>query len=602
MNNPEPAPRQNAVRRSKKRKRPLAPIIITVVAVGLAWFAWAKTHPSVNPLSQLITAQVSRSNLTETVTATGAIEAQTGAQVNIGSQITGTIKKLNADVGGHVNSGQVIAELNLPDLEAQVRQSKATLQQAETRYKQDVDGKAMEFSQTDNAIVQAKANLRSAEEKLSEAIAAENQQKVQTPASIQQAQTALAASEAALNTANANYKQTVDGANLQIAVAKEQVTQSKANAVNSAVNLKRQMELYKEGYVAASAVDDARATDKVNQSQVASSENNLVLTQQKVTSDLESAKDQVTQAQENVSSAKAALTSAQSNVYLDKTRAAAVRDSQAQVNQSKAALTIAIANKANNILKDEDIKAAKQQVQISQAQLDYNIAELDKSFITSPISGTVLQLAEQQGETLAAGLSAPTLIIVANLHRLEADIYVDETDIGKIRLGQDADITVDAFPNTTFHGKVTKIASGSTIQNGVVTYDVSISLNSMKGLKPDMSANATIYIRKLQNALVVPAEAVNQTVTGSTVNVLETKNGKPTPKTVNVKTGISDGVNTQILSGLTEGQTIILAGMPSGGPMRGPSFFGPSQSNTPKIKAPAGGKPAGPPPGPPPGH
>ena len=597
MNNPEPAPRPNVVRKNKKKKRPLAPIIIIVVAVGIAWFAWAKTHPSVNPLSQLITAKVTRGDLTETVTATGAIEAQTGAQVNIGSQITGTIKRLNADVGGHVNAGQVIAELNLPDLEAQVRQSKATLQQAQTRYKQDVDGRAMEYSQTDNAIVQAKANLRSAQEKLSEAIAAENQQKIQTPTSIQQAQTALTAAQAALNTANANYKQTVDGANLQISVAKEQVTQAKANAANSDVNLKRQLELYNEGYVAASAVDDARATDKVNQSLVVSSENNLVLTQQKVTSDLESAKDQVTQAQENVSSAKAALASAQSNVYLNKTRAAAVSDANAQVNQSKAALTIAMANKANNLLKDEDIKAAKEQVQIAQAQLDFNIAQLDKSFITSPISGTVLQLAEQQGETLAAGLSAPTLIIVANLHKLEAEIYVDETDIGKIKIGQDADITVDAFPHKTFHGKVTKIASGSTIQNGVVTYDVSISLNSMKGLKPDMSANATIYIRKIQNALIVPAEAVTQTVSGSTINVLENKNGNPTPETVTVKTGISDGVNTQILSGVTEGQTIILAGMQTGGPMRGPSFFGPKQSNTPKRKVPAGAKPAGPPPG-----
>ncbi len=597
MNNPEPAPRPNVVRKSKKKKRPLAPIIIIVVAVGIAWYAWAKTHPPVNPLSQLITAKVARGDLTETVTATGAIEAQTGAQVNIGSQITGTIKRLNADVGGHVNAGQVIAELNLPDLEAQVRQSKATLQQAQTRYKQDVDGKAMEYSQTDNAIVQAKANLRSAQEKLSEAIAAENQQNVQTPTSIQQAQTALTAAQAALNTANANYKQTVDGANLQISVAKEQVTQAKANATDSSVNLKRQLELYNEGYVAASAVDDARATDKVNQSQVVSSENNLVLTKQKVTSDLESAKDQVTQAQENVSSAKAALASAQSNVYLNKTRAAAVSDAKAQVNQAKAALTIALANKANNILKDEDIKAAKEQVQIAQAQLDYNIAQLDKSFITSPISGTVLQLAEQQGETLAAGLSAPTLIIVANLHKLEAEIYVDETDIGKIKMGQDADITVDAFPHKTFHGKVVKIASGSTIQNGVITYDVSISLNSMKGLKPDMSANATIYIRKISNAILVPAEAVTQTVTGSTINILANKNGVPTPETIPVKTGISDGVNTQILSGVTDGETIILAGMNSGGPMRGPNFFGPKQSATPKKKAPAGGAPQGPPPG-----
>ena len=73
------------------------------------------------------------------------------------------------------------------------------------------------------------------------------------------------------------------------------------------------------------------------------------------------------------------------------------------------------------------------------------------------------------------GLSAPTLIVVADLNRLQVDAYVDETDIAKVHLGQEADITVDAFPKRPFRGKVTKVASGSTIQNGVITYDVTLS-------------------------------------------------------------------------------------------------------------------------------
>ena len=88
----------------------------------------------------------------------------------------------------------------------------------------------------------------------------------------------------------------------------------------------------------------------------------------------------------------------------------------------------------------------------AQAQVDYAKAQVQKTFIRSPISGTVLQLAAQQGETLAAGLSAPTLIIVADLNRLQVDAFVDETDIGKVRLGQEADVTVDAFPQHVFKG------------------------------------------------------------------------------------------------------------------------------------------------------
>ena len=84
---------------------------------------------------------------------------------------------------------------------------------------------------------------------------------------------------------------------------------------------------------------------------------------------------------------------------------------------------------------------------------------------------------------LAAGLSAPTLIIVADLNRLQVDAFVDETDIGKIRVGQQADITVDAFSKRAFKGHITKVASGSTIQQGVITYDVTIALDGVR--RPD---------------------------------------------------------------------------------------------------------------------
>src|SRR4029077_9317966 len=124
-----------------------------------------------------------------------------------------------------------------------------------------------------------------------------------------------------------------------------------------------------------------------------------------------------------------------------------------------------------NVLKQQDIEQAREAVSVSQAQVNYSKDQLDKTYIRTPISGTVLQLAAQQGETLAAGLSAPTLIVVADLNRLPVDAYVDETDIGKVQLGQNAAVTVDAFPKKVFKGKVSKIASGSTIQQGVITYD-----------------------------------------------------------------------------------------------------------------------------------
>src|SRR2546421_12365262 len=133
-------------------------------------------------------------------------------------------------------------------------------------------------------------------------------------------------------------------------------------------------------------------------------------------------------------------------------------------------------NRSQDTLKQQDIQQARSTMDAAKSQVDYFRAQLDKTFIRSPISGTVLQMAAQQGETLAAGLSAPTLIVVADLNRLQVDAFVDETDIGKVKLGQDADITVDAYSKRVFKGKVAKIASGSTIYDGGFTYERTIAL------------------------------------------------------------------------------------------------------------------------------
>src|SRR5205823_13191998 len=125
---------------------------------------------------------------------------------------------------------------------------------------------------------------------------------------------------------------------------------------------------------------------------------------------------------------------------------------EAQVRQAQAALQLAQGNTAQDVLKQQDVQQAREAVKTAEAQVEYNNAQVAKTSIKSPISGTVLQLAAQQGETLAAGLSAPTLILVADLDRLQVDAFVDETDIGKVRLGLEADVTVDAYPGYVIKG------------------------------------------------------------------------------------------------------------------------------------------------------
>lgn len=554
-------------------------VLVLVILCGGIGLAWSRSRSREGGTGNLLTDTVTRGNLRETVSATGSVTAQTGAEVKIGSQITGRIKHLYADVGSVVKANQVIAELDLPDVEAQLAQAQEGLRNARTKFAQQRSGVPMEKAQTHNAVQEAQEQLNSAQAKLASAQAAVKQQVTQTPADIKRAETALAASEAALSTANSNLNQVQAGANLQVATAEDQMKQAQANNQYAALNLKRQTALLARGFVAASEVDTAQTQETIDESQVETSQKNVSLVQQKVSADLQAAKDQVTQAEQNEDAAQAALVATRAEVNQDAVKRADVNDALAQVRVAEAALKTAQANEAQDTLKLQDVEQAGQAIITAQDQIAYNQAQVDKTFIRSPISGTVLQLAAQQGETLAAGLSAPTLIIVADLNRLQVDAYVDETDIGAVRLGQEAEVSVDAFPKKRFKGRVTKIASGSTIQQGVVTYDVTVALdNPQQQLKPDMTASVTIQTGRRDDVLLVPSEAVKSNGRGVTVSVLVKPDGKSVVQQRTVKTGGTDGVNTEIRDGLKEGETVVLAGMAQQGPARpaGRSPFAPS--------------------------
>ncbi|HLK58681.1 MAG TPA: HlyD family efflux transporter periplasmic adaptor subunit [Chthonomonadaceae bacterium] len=474
------APTSGARKKARRGGRTWLYVVLIALAGGLGWWWWTATHPSDNSNGKLLTDTVKKGDLIESVSATGSVTPQTGAEIKIGSQITGRIKRLYADVGSQVKANDIIAELDLPDVDAQLKQAQANLDAARTRLQQQRDGVKMEQTQTAEAISEAMANVNAAKAKLDSAKAALNQQTAQTPNDILRAQAAVKVAQAALSTANSNQKQVEASANLQIATAQEQVRQAQATAKNANINLERNQTLLNKGFVAQSVVDTAQEQATVAQSQVDAAQQNVQLTKEKVAADRQSASDQVSQAKQNVDAAQAALTSARAESFTDKARQADYENAVAALRQSEAALATARGNASQDILKTEDVKQAEEAVAQAEQQVKYNAAQWDKTIIRAPISGTVLQLAAQQGETLAAGLSAPTLIIVADLNRLQVDVYVDETDIGKVKLGQEADVVVDAFPKTPFIGKVVKVASGSTIQQGVITYDVTISLEKPK--------------------------------------------------------------------------------------------------------------------------
>ncbi len=215
---------------------------------------------------------------------------------------------------------------------------------------------------------------------------------------------------------------------------------------------------------------------------------------------------------------------------------------------------------------EAQLKAAKENYASFDAQFDQEIAQteaeltearvrLSWAFIHAPISGTVSSVTTQQGETVVAGLNAPTFITIINLARLQVDGYVDETDIGQVKPGQDVSFTVDAYPNKVFRGKVRTIYPGAVVRDNVVYYDVAVDIITpyVGYLRPEMTANLTIVAGVRKGVLAVPDKAIRMDLEGKSY-VMVKKSEKWEKRYVT--TGWSSDGFTQIIKGLKEGEEV----------------------------------------------
>ena len=212
-----------------------------------------------------------------------------------------------------------------------------------------------------------------------------------------------------------------------------------------------------------------------------------------------------------------------------------------------------------------------QTVQKAQTNLGY-------ATITSPIDGVVLSKDVEEGQTVAASFSTPTLFTIArDLTDMQVVANVDEADIGNVRDGQRVTFTVDAFPDDTFEGRVKQVRQQGEEESNVVTYEVVISApnNDLK-LKPQLTANVNIYTEEIENVVSVPAKALRFSPSKEMMNDGEkikdcNATNKLWIKEANilkaypVKTGITNGIRTKILEGVKEGTAVITNAKAKGG-------------------------------------
>ncbi|MDR3564336.1 MAG: efflux RND transporter periplasmic adaptor subunit [Negativicutes bacterium] len=226
----------------------------------------------------------------------------------------------------------------------------------------------------------------------------------------------------------------------------------------------------------------------------------------------------------------------------------------------------------------QQLDADRTNYDVAKATYDNVASQLGYTIITAPIDGLVIGKPIPAGQTVAPGISNPmVLLTVADLSKMQIQGQVDESDIGRVKLGQTVDFTVDAYPGKTFTGVVSLISQKAVIQSNVVYYTVYVDVDSPQGLLfPTMTARVAIKVGESKNTLVIPLSAVKEVKGQKTVQVMV--EGKT--QTLPVQLGLSDDEKTEILAGIKEGDQIVLpaakaaAGAQSqpaagGNPMRG---------------------------------
>jgi HlyD family secretion protein len=305
----------------------------------------------------------------------------------------------------------------------------------------------------------------------------------------------------------------------------------------------------------------------------------------------------VTQAEGDLASAQAALELARLNAARTQELFVKKNSSQADVDQATATLHQAEAN-----------------AKIKQGALDKAKADLEHCTITSPIDGMVISRNVDVGQTVAASLQAPVIFAIANdLTKMQIDANVAEADVGVVEVGQNVDFTVDAFPSRTFQGKVIQVRNAPIAVQNVVSYDTVIGVSNPElKLKPGMTANVSIVVAHKDNVLQIknaalryrPANATPietrvssakaAAAAGSTSSPRGSRPGAQReqrsdrtvyvltggrPKPVQIKTGISDGIVTEVIEGLKEGDSVVTAELRStsatGSPPANPFGGGP---------------------------
>ncbi len=231
---------------------------------------------------------------------------------------------------------------------------------------------------------------------------------------------------------------------------------------------------------------------------------------------------------------------------------------------------------------EQNHKVARAEAQAARAALSTLDVRISYTKIVSPIDGVVSQVTAQEGETIVAGLQVANLVTVLDPARLEMWIYVDETDVGRVKTGLPVEFRVDSQPDKVFTGKLDRVYPEPEIRDNIVYYKALVDVDREQALllRPEMTTQVRVVVDTRENVLTVPNQALKW-VNGRQVAFVTDPANPAKPREVQPKLGLPGLERTEVLEGLSEGDEvatqIVLAGQPKSeaksgqsGPQSGP--------------------------------
>lgn len=498
-------------------------LVLAALVTGVVWRLQDKRALA----DDLVKAQVARKSaaasvllatagpkrLAQTLEVVGTLESP--RVVTLSSEVSGRIAFLAKREGDAVQAGETLLRIDPGELCAAVQQQEAALAEAKAR------------------LAQARATRETTRVGVASGIEQQSALVMSAQAELEQAQQSQAAQIATAKSGVADAAARVEASKVTIANAKNDEANARANLENLKARAARAKALLEKGFIAAQVVDDAQTALQVQQGLV------------------DSAHGRVTAAQSALESAKAVLSAAENQVVvMEKKGIADIAVARARKQQAQSALTLARSNRSQTTAYQENLAALRQGAAAVEAQLAQAKARLADTELRSPSAGTITTRAFDEGSTVTAG---QPILTIQSLGWLYVTASVPAEQSALVGRGTSATVLLDAYPEERFRATVAELNPRADPQSRQFT--IRLKLDNASGkLKPGMYARVQIQTRAVDADVVVPTDAVKTTAKNTTITVVNPDN---IAQIRDVKLGMKQGGEVQVLSGVTAGEKVI---------------------------------------------